>query len=426
MSRRTVRRPLLATNQNQGRLARRHKPDYILIMLSTALLVVGLIIVYAISPGLSNQRNVGENYFVSKQIMAIGIGVIAFLITSLIPYTKWRLFLRPAIVLATVATIVALITPYSPEYPAHRWIRVGGFSLQSVEVVKLAVILGMSVFLEKRIQYGETSDIKKSLKPIIIALIAIGAVVSILQRDLGSMAVIVAIMATMAFVAGLPLLRLAQISMVIALVLMVLILPFDYRRDRIATFLNPERDCQNEGYQACQALIAVGSGGLFGIGLQKSGQAYGYLPEAASDSIFAITAERFGFLGSALLICLFMVFFARLKFIVERAPDDFSRLIVVGLLAWLSTQTIINIGAMIGLLPLKGITLPFISYGGTSVVFVMIAVGMAFNISRYTSFAVNRNTGSVSSRGLERRINENSSDWRRNRRSYYTDISRSA
>jgi cell division protein FtsW len=177
-----------------------------------------------------------------------------------------------------------------------------------------------------------------------------------------------------------------------AVLLAAAIVSTPYRRDRFETFLNPQRDCQNTGYQACQALIAVGSGGLVGLGLGRSVQAYGYLPEAQNDSIFAIYAEKFGFIGSILLLGLYGMFFNRLKRIIERAPDQYSRLIVVGIAAWLAVQTMINIGAMLGLLPLKGITLPFVSYGGTSVLFIMAAVGMAFNISRYTSFTAPRLT----------------------------------
>ena len=152
------------------------------------------------------------------------------------------------------------------------------------------------------------------------------------------------------------------------------------------TYLHPTSDCQTTGYQACQALITIGSGGMFGLGLGRSVQAYGYLPESANDSIFAIYAEKFGFIGVSVLLGLFMALFSRLKNILERAPNAYTRLIATGILAWLSTQAIINIGAMIGLLPLKGITLPFISYGGTSLVFVTAALGLAFNISRYTSY----------------------------------------
>src|SRR3989338_8256669 len=193
-------------------------------------------------------------------------------------------------------------------------------------------------------------------------------------------------MAFMVFVTGLPLKRVAMVAAVVVAALVVFVASSPYRRDRLNTFLNPAQDCQNEGYQTCQALISVGSGGLFGLGLARSVQAYGYLPQAADDSIFAILAEKFGFVGVSVILLIFGALFARLKMIIEHAPDNYTRLIVTGILAWLSTQLIINVGAMIGLLPLKGITLPFISYGGTSLVFITAALGLAFNISRYTSY----------------------------------------
>jgi len=421
------RRPRITSREfRDDKLMRKHKPDYILVLLCMILLVVGVIVVYAISPSLSAQRNVGENYFVSKQLIAIGLGIVAFTIISLVPFWKWKNLKKPLIILAAIATFITLVTPLSQEYPAHRWIRFGGLSLQSVELIKIALIIGLAAFLENRRRRGEINDSKKTLRPIFIILIIVGLVVAILQRDLGSTVVIVAMVSIMSFVAGLPLSRIAQVAVVAIVALMVLVLPFSYRRDRIATFINPERDCQNVGYQACQALIAVGSGGLFGIGLQKSGQAFGYLPEAANDSIFAIIAEKFGFIGSVFLVLLFGILFARLKNIMERAPDDFSRLMIVGILAWISTQAIINIGAMIGILPLKGITLPFISYGGTSVVFVLVAIGLAFNVSRYMSYMVNDEVTSPSITNAERNSDENSVDWRRDRRPYHTNSSRSA
>lgn len=427
MSYSTSRRPLITSRgRRSSQAVRKHRPDYMLVLMSVILLVIGLIVVYAISPGLSAQRGVGESYFVGRQLAAIGLGILAFSIVGFVPFDKWRSFRKPLMVAAVIATLIALLTPVSPDYPAHRWIRFGGLSLQSVEVVKLALVIGLAVFLDERILSGEMRDAKKSLHPIAVVLAVIGVVVALLQKDFGSTAVIIAMVAAMIFVAGLPLLRVVQIGIAVTVALILFILPFSYRRDRIASFVNPERDCQNAGYQACQALIAVGSGGLFGIGLQNSGQAFGYLPEAANDSIFAIIAEKFGFVGAASLVILFAGFFTRIKNILERAPDDFSRLIVVGVLAWLSTQAIINIGAMIGVLPLKGITLPLISYGGTSVVFVMAAIGLVFNVSRYTSFAVNREIGSSGRLTSERKSHESSADWRRNRRPYNTATRRRA
>jgi cell division protein FtsW len=191
-----------------------------------------------------------------------------------------------------------------------------------------------------------------------------------------------------------------------------------YRRERLANFLQPERDCQNSGYQACQALITVGSGGVFGKGLGHGVQAYGYLPEAANDSIFAIMAEKFGFFGLSIILCLYVILFSRMRRIIERTPDMFSRFMVSGILAWLSTQSLINIGAMTGLLPLKGITLPFVSAGGTSLLFIALAIGIVFQVSRYTSYGV----ASLNDREGGRR--EDTSDWRRNRRPYNSAVSR--
>jgi cell division protein FtsW len=207
----------------------------------------------------------------------------------------------------------------------------------------------------------------------------------------------------------------------IVAVVALLVLPFSYRRERVFNFVNPEANCQTSGYQACQALIAVGSGGLTGKGLGYGAQAFGYLPEAANDSIFAIMAEKFGFLGMSAVIALFAALFTRLIRILERAPNMTSRLIVTGVLTWLSVQTLINIGAMIGLLPLKGITLPFISYGGTSIIFVLAALGMVFQISRYTTFGVNIEE-ELGEPGERRQTRESATDWRRNRRPYHSTI----
>ena len=222
---------------------------------------------------------------------------------------------------------------------------------------------------------------------------------------------------TMGFVAGLPMRRILLIALIVAVGTILAVSSTPYRRARLNTYLHPETNCLTDaGHQACQALIAVGSGGAVGLGLGNSVQAYGYLPEAQNDSIFAIYAEKFGFVGSVLLLALFVTLFARLRLIIERAPDMFSRLVVSGVLAWLSTQAIINIGAMIGLLPLKGITLPLISYGGTSVLFVGAALGLAFQVSHYTTF-----TSRFIPHSTQRKAYEHSTDRRRVGRTYYSD-----
>lgn len=381
---------------------RKHRPDYWLLILTIALLGIGLVVVYAISPALGAAQNVNGSYFVSRHAIAIAVGLLGFIVASRLPLPLWRKLCVPLIIVAALATLLALIMPVDPRYPAHRWIRLGGFSFQSVELLKFAFLVWLAGFLAQRVSGGSMADTGKTLKPLMGALLVIGFVVAGLQHDLGSMAVIVAMMTIMAFTAGLPVRRLLLVAVVIGVLGTLAIVTSDYRRDRIATFFNPTADCQNAGYQACEALISVGSGGMFGLGLGRSVQAYGYLPEAANDSIFAIYAEKFGFIGVVVLLGMLAALFSRLKSLAERAPDTFTQMFIIGLLTWLAIQAIINIGAMLGMLPLKGITLPLVSYGGTSLAFVMAALGIVFNISRYTNYANAENRVPTASRALNR------------------------
>lgn len=374
-------------NDTANQPQRRHRPDYWLLIISLALMVISLVVIYAISPALGMAHNVSDSFFITRQTIAIALGLVAFYATSRIPISRWRRWYVPLLVFAGLATAVALVMPANPLYPAHRWIRLGSLSFQSVELLKFALLVWVAGMLSDRIRKGTISQVGGALKPLMIAIVLVGIVVAGVQSDLGSTGVIVAMMGIMAFVAGLPMKKLLTVGAIILAITILAISVSPYRRDRLTTFLHPTADCQNEGYQACQALISVGSGGLIGLGLGRSVQAYGYLPEAANDSIFAIYAEKFGFIGVAILLALFAAFFSRLKSLAERAPSNFTRLIIIGILTWLAVQTIMNIGAMIGLLPLKGITLPLVSYGGTSVVFVMAALGVVFQISRYTSYS---------------------------------------
>lgn len=397
---------------------RRHRPDYWLPVIATALLAIGLVVVYAISPGMSVLRGVSESYYISKQFIAIMLGVCAFIVLSRIPYTWWRKAVKPLIITAVIAALAVQL--FGDEVNgAYRWVQIGGVSFQAAELIKFALLMWAADLLARRKNERTLGDTNKTIKPLFAAILLLGVVVGILESDLGSTAVMIGMLTAMMFIAGVPMKRLLMVGAIIIIGVSLLVLTSDYRRDRISTFLNPTADCQDSGYQSCQALIAVGSGGMFGLGLARSIQAYGYLPEAANDSIFAILAEKFGFFGVSLIIAAYAVFFGRLTKIIERAPDDFSRLVVTGILAWFSVQAIINIGAMIGILPLKGITLPFISYGGTSLLFVTGALGLVFQISRYAAL------GKVSDAG-DTPAYDNSAYRRGHRRPYYTAASRRA
>jgi cell division protein FtsW len=403
---------------------RRHRPDYALLILVLILLFIGVIVIYAISPALAISGGASASYYVVHQVIAVVLGLVAFVIASQVPFDYWRRIYKPLLVLGSLATVLALVMPVNAQYPAHRWIRIGAFSFQSVELLKFAIVVWLagylSMYMAKKQEVRAKPDQDVAvLKPLAIPLAIIGFVVAFVQSDFGSTVVIVAMVVSMLFLAGIPLKRLFTIGAIIAVVGVLAISVVPYRRARLFAYLHPASNCAAaaSGYQACQALISVGSGGIIGLGLGRSVQAYGYLPEADNDSIFAIYAEKFGFIGSTVLIVLFMVLFARIKSIVERAPDDFSRLYCVAILAWLAVQTMINVGAMVGLLPLKGITLPLISYGGTSVVFIMGSLGVVFQISRYTSYSVS-GTNSINGDNYE-----NSRDGRRIRGAYHPGLS---
>lgn len=400
-----------------GIAGRKHRPDYMLLLPCMLLVVIGLIVVYSISPGLAAARDVSESYFISKQLLAIGLGIAAFAACSFLPLRIIKASIAGLIILMSAAIIFAQFFG-EPINGASRWIQFNGMSFQVAELIKFVLIVWLGIFLVERIQQGEMDSTNKTLKPLMIVVGLIGAIVLILESDTGSSVVMLAIVAIMAFTAGLPIKKIGIILGIVAVGMLIVISSSQYRRDRVTTFLNPSADCQTEGYQSCQALIAVGSGGMFGLGLGKSVQAYGYLPEAANDSIFAVLAEKFGFVGVASVIGIYIILFSRLRKIIQRSQDLFARLFVGGVLAWVTTQAIINMGAMIGLLPLKGITLPLISYGGTSLVFVMAALGVVFQISRYTSFSTVGN-GFFEGKGND----DNYARGRRQRRPHYATAS---
>lgn len=397
---------------------RRHKPDYWLLTLSALLLVVGFVVVYSISPGLAASQNVSQNYFISKQLVDVILGLGVFVVAAYIPVSFWLKITKPLVVAAVGASIIVMLMPLDSVYQAHRWIRLGGLSFQVAELIKLAVLVWTASFLAAAWRAGKLADNKKTLRPLLIALLAVGVIVAKFQSDLGSAAVIIAMLAMMVYIVGVPLKKVALIGAIIVVVMSVAIASSSYRRERLVTYFHPMSDCQDSGYQACQALKSVGSGGLFGLGLGYSVQAYGYLPEAANDSIFAIIAEKFGFLGTFSIVTLYAVFITRLKKIAAHTVDQFSRLLVVGIMAWFSVQMMINIGAMIGLLPLKGITLPLISQGGTSIIFLTAALGLVFQISRYTSYNVHEPKGSYE----QGPHSNDSSNGRRVRRAHNTPL----
>lgn len=375
----TLGRQLYGARNSQQQV-RKHKPDYIILILTALLLALGVIVMVSISPALTSQSNVPGSYFVFRQMVAMTIGSILFFAC----YKLTEQFFRNTQRLFVIVCLVAAGLVLAISGVAYRWIQIGGFSFQPAELMKFTTVIVTAIFLTDRLKNNEQYDTKKTLYPIAAGLAALGFIIVVLERDLGSMIVMLSIVFTMMLMANVPLKRLFIGGLLIVLAILLSIVSTPYRRDRLTTYFNPEKDCTTTGYHACQALIAVGSGGLFGLGLGNSVQAYGYLPEASNDSIFAIYAEKFGFIGSLILMTLYGALLFRILHVVRRAGDTFGKLVVSGVFAWYTTQAFINIGAMTGLLPLKGITLPFISYGGTSMMFVLASLGLVYRASSYT------------------------------------------
>lgn len=362
-------------------------------MVMVILMLLGLIIIYAVSPALVERINNGtagdldHNHFMYKQVIYLLFGVVAFAITAYTPLDFWRKYKEKILIGAFGASALLVILPSSLTIDVNgavRWLNLGFVSFQPAELLKFALVIFMAGFLAQRIAQGKVDSREDTFVPLLAVLGGIGLLVVVLQKDMGTMFAILAIFMAILFMSGAKSKNIAYIFSGILGVAVLLIVTFPHRVARILTFLNPNGDPNGAGYHINQALIAVGSGGFTGKGLGQSVQAFGYLPEAANDSIFAILAEKFGFLGTLIVILLFGFLFVRILQVMQKAPTDYMRLVVAGVFGWLVVQSMVNIGAMLSILPLTGVTLPFLSFGGTSLLFIMASLGLVLNVSRYT------------------------------------------
>lgn len=365
---------------------RQHRPDYWLITAMSLLLVLGLIIIYSISPVLSHKLlgDVSENHFLYGQLFHVGAALAVFTLASHIHYSRWQKLLPILIVLTGLSLLLLLIPGLGiDKNGATRWLDVGPLSFQPSELVKFTLVIFLASQFSQNRDVGMAGSRRKMRVAIVVLLIA-AALVLFAQRDMGTMLVISAIVMGQYYLSGASLRHVGMLALMGGGVGIGSILLFPHRLARLATYLDPAQNTSTSGYHLNQALIAVGSGGLMGLGIGKSVQVYGYLPEAANDSIFAIIAETFGFIGSLFVLGLLSFLLYRGLKVGLDAPNRFSQLIVLGVMIWIGTQAIINITAMLGLVPLTGIPLPFLSYGGTSLVMTAAALGVVANISKYT------------------------------------------
>lgn len=375
----------------------KHKPymDYTLIYILLLLLGFGLIMVYSTSSYTASITQATGNdpyYFLRKQANATIIGLILMVIVSFIPHRVYTRFANLAMYVSIVL-IFLILTPLGYEANgAKRWIRIGGISLQPAEVAKVAVILYMTVTIVKNKDMFD--DIKSIIKNTILPIISC-LLVFLLTRNLSSAIIIAAICIIMMYVVDKNTKRyligaVALGCIAVIAIIVALSIPdspdVGFRMSRIKAWRNPEAYSDTIGYQTLQSLYAIGSGGFFGKGLGQSSQKLGFIPEAQNDMIFSIICEELGLFGGVCVIAMFIVLLYRMWIIANSAPDMYGMLLVTGVMAHIAVQVVLNIAVVTNVIPNTGISLPFISYGGSSVMFLLAEMGMVIGVARSIDF----------------------------------------
>jgi cell division protein FtsW len=347
------------------------------------LVLMGVLAVYSSSFALGLLEFGDANYFVVRQVMFAVLGATAMYLLMKSDYRRLR-WLSPLLMLAAIVGLFAVLMPGIgvERNGATRWITIGGPipPLQPSEFAKLAIIIYIAAWLA-----GRGDNVKTFWLGFFPCVLLVGFVAGLimLQPDFGTTVVIVLTAMTMVFVAGASLRHLFAFGAIAGVVAAMLVFSGDYRADRVFAFTSAEDDPSGRGFHTLQLLIALGSGGIDGIGLGASRQKFFYVPGAHTDGIFAIIGEELGFIGCALVIALFALLLARGFRVVFRARDDFGSLLAVGIVSWIGYQALINVGGITRTLPLTGIPLPFVSYGGSALLAMMAGIGILLSVSRY-------------------------------------------
>lgn len=357
-----------------------HRPDLLLLGLVLGLLGFGTIMIFDASV-VSASRDFGDKYYYLKeQIKWIVIGLMSLGVTMRIDYHFYRRLALPIM----IGTLVSLVMVFFPGiglkiYGANRWLNFGAFIVQPAELAKLSLAIFLAAWLEKK---ADLQSFRRGLLPVLVLLVLLGGLL-LLQPDLGTFIIIALLILIVYFVAGA---KLFYYALGLPLILgsgLLVILASSYRKDRLLTFLDPTVDPQGKSYHINQVLLALGSGGLFGSGIGQSRGKYEYLPEVTTDSIFAVIGEELGYIGALALIAVFAVVIYRGFLVVRAAPDRFGQLLALGIISSFAVQLVLNLASMVVLVPLTGVPLPLISYGGSSLVVSLASFGILLNISRF-------------------------------------------
>jgi cell division protein FtsW len=357
-------------------------PDFILIIITFSLLAVGLIMVYSASAVWADYKFDDSFYFAKRQLLFAGVGILAMFFIMNVDYWTWRTWAKVILIICFVLLVLVLIPGIGVLRNGSRsWIGIGAFSIQPSEFMKLAMIAFLAKYLSERQKYI-TSFNKGVLPALLLVFTAFGMIM--LQPDLGTGTVMVGTCVVMIFISGARIRHFVGLGLLGLAGFVGLVASAPYRIKRITSFLDPWEDPLNSGFQIIQSLYAIGPGGLFGLGLGQSRQKFFYLPEPQNDFIFAILAEELGFIGGSFVLLLFALLLWRGIRIALGAPDLFGSFLAVGIVSMIAIQVMINVGVVTGLMPVTGITLPFLSYGGSSLTLMLMAVGVLLNVSRYS------------------------------------------
>jgi cell division protein FtsW len=356
--------------------------DKILTIIFFGLVLFGLIMIYSAGVALSKYNfDTDSHYFMHQLLYGLLPGLVLWIIAQKIDYHIYEKFAFPLFLIAIGLLVLVFVPGVGQTYKGSaRWIDVGPFNIQPTEIAKLALILYLAAWLSKREQ--KIKSFSEGFIPF-VAVLTVMAVLIAKQPDIGTLGMITIIAVVIFFLAR------GKISHILLLVfsgilfLYIVVINDPVRMKRIKAYLNPEADTQGISYQVNQAKIAIGSGGLWGVGLGKGLQKFLYLPEPVGDSIFAIICEELGMAGGVTVILLFFLIAFRGYRITKRAPDYFGKLIAGGITSWFFFQAFINIGAISGLIPLTGIPLPFISYGSSALIVSLIGAGILLNVSKH-------------------------------------------
>jgi len=347
------------------------------------LCVTGLMMVLSASSVEALRSYGGAWVFFERQVMWVVVGALALTAAAAVDYRHWRRLVAPLVVASFALLVLVLVPGVGINVGGStRWLGVGWLRVQPSELAKLAVLLFGAHLLDRRSRH--VHDWRAVLRPMALTS-GILAVLVLLQPDMGTAMLIVVIVLVLLFVGALPLSVMGGIGVMTAVGSLALAKVESYRWARVMSFRDPFGDPTNTGYQLSQSLVALGSGHVGGVGLGASRAKWGFLPNAHTDFIFAIVGEELGLVGTVLVVALFATFATLGVRVALRAPDRFGTLLAAGVTAWVAGQAVVNMGAVIGLLPITGVPLPFVSFGGSSLVVTMIATGILLNIARQSA-----------------------------------------